>query len=213
MEQNICNSPLSDLHVDHCWCTVQYSQEDNTSNYSREKDEKTLILGTGLHHYGAWEIIKYPRIWSGRTREVVGRAQFSLNNSQWYNSVNPVGWESRIPQGKSWNTNTPEPRFPLSVNKRRHSSSRRQRIHLSSTPLFSLFTRWLLPKLRTDFPLSVPWLTGQPPLAAPSKTGQKQCFNHLSLPESSQTHNELPHSITLFKRHGKLVWLFCCSLF
>lgn len=63
---------------------------------------------------------------------MVGRAQFSLNNSQWYNSLNPVGWESRIPQGKSWTTNTPEPRFPLSVNKRRHSSSRRQRIHLSS---------------------------------------------------------------------------------
>lgn len=184
MEQNICNSPLSNLHVDHCWCTVQYSQEDNTSNYSREKDEKTLILGTGLHHYGAWEIIKYPRIWSGRTREVVGRAQFSLNNSQWYNSVNPVGWESRIPQGKSWNTNTPEPRFPLSVNKRRHSSSRRQRIHLSSTPLFSLFTRWLLPKLRTDFPLSVGPLTYRP--ASSRSTLKDRSKTMLQPPKSSR---------------------------
>lgn len=146
---------------------------------------------------------------------MVGRAQFSLNKSQWYNSVNPVGWESRIPQGKSWNTNTPEPRFPLSVNKRRHSSSRRQRIHLSSTPLFSLFTRWLLPKLRTDFPLSVGPLTYRP--ASSRSTLKDRSETMLQPPKSSRIKPNPQWTtyfiITLFQWHGKLVWLFCCSLF
>lgn len=59
--------------------------------------------------------------------------------------------------------------------------------------------------------LSVPWLRGQPPPAAPSKTRQKQCVNHLSLPESRQPHDELPlhHFVSMTCK----ISLFSCSLF